>query len=187
MHYLPELYYLQDQKDFPLQKAVQVTAAAVGLWCDFFYAKIIMPKSKLLPSVDKQGQLPKYAGDREIFIVDLVNWLFENSLATGLFTLFLDDEPTPKRDKVAKFDHHDDTCCWVLNLTETEFSQLQSVWRENDLPEDLFYPEQAGLCIPYPGSGFKAKLWRALGVLKTYTPKQYQEEEKKQGYEERRG
>jgi hypothetical protein len=116
---------------------------------------------------------------REVFIADLVGWLFENSIIDDLFCLFLDSEPTPKPGKVAKFDHHDDTCCWVLNLTETEFAHLQAVWRANGLPEDLFYPERAGLCIPYPGMGLKARLLRALGIQKCYTPKQWENEEKR--------
>ncbi len=174
MHYLPELYYFQEQKDFPFRQAVLITAITVSRWCTYFYARVIAPKSKHISPVEKSGLLPRNAAAREVFVADLVSWLLDNSFSEELFYLFLDDEPVPKSGKVAKFDHHDDTCCWVLSLTKTEFAQLQAVWKTNGLPEDLFYPKPDSLCVAYPGNSLQAKLLRALGIKKCYTPKQWE-------------
>lgn len=176
MSYLPELYYLQDQEEFPYQQAVLVTATAISRWSSHFYAKLIAPMSKKIGLVEKSGPLPSDAQDREAFVAETVNWLFENSMCDELFCLFLDDEPAPNPGKAPKFDHHDDTCCWALNLSESEFAELQSLWRANSLPEDLFYPEEGGTCVPYPGTGLKARILRAFGVQMCYTPKQWESE-----------
>ena len=47
MIYLPELYYLQDQKDFPFQEAVRVTATVISRWSSHFYAKEAQTRSYL--------------------------------------------------------------------------------------------------------------------------------------------
>lgn len=176
MRYLAELYYLQDQKALPLAKAVRVTATAVAQWCDYFYAKIIAPTTKQVKPLEKSGSLPKNLQEKEAFVTELLQWLLENSITDELFCLLLDDQPVPQAGRIARFDHHDDTCCWVLNLSDDEFYELQITWREQGLPEDLFYPEWQTLCVPYPGEGMKARLLRALGVQKCYTPKQWESE-----------
>jgi len=176
MRYLPELYYLQDKRDFPFQKSVLVTATTVAQWCTHFHARIIAPKNHILP-IEKEGLLPTAPQEKETFVAQLVDWLFENSISDELFCLLLDDKPVPRSGEEAKFDHHDDTCCWVLNLTEEEFTECQAKWWANGLPKDLFYPEQESLCIPSPGRGLKAKLLRVLGVKKCSTPKQRQKEQ----------
>lgn len=176
MIYLPELFYLQDEKDFPFQKAVTVTAAAVSRWSSFYHAQLISPAVKQIDPREKSGPLPAGALARETFVRDLVGWLFEYSMVEGLFCLFLDDEIVPKTGSAAKFDHHDDTCCWVLNLTEKEFVELQSVWRANGLPDDLFYPQQEQICVPYPGTGIKARLLRLLKAQMCTTPRRWEHE-----------
>lgn len=176
MLYLAELYYLQDQRDFPFQKSVLVTATTVAQWCTHFYARVIASRSHLTLT-EKKGLLPTNPQEKEIFVAQLVDWLFENSISDELFCLLLDNEPVSRSGKVAKFDHHDDTCCWVLNLTEDEFAECQAKWLANGLPNDLFYPEHRTLCMPYPGVGLKAKLLRAFGAQKCYTPKQWQREQ----------
>lgn len=174
MIYLPELFYLQRRDgDFPFQRAVRVTAVAIGQWCTHFYAKIIAPKGGYKGPLERQGPLPENLCKREAFISDLLDWLFSNSEVEVLFGLLLDDDAICS-DRVAKFAHHDDTCCWVLNLTEEEFAQLQAVWRANGLPEDLFYPEHQQICVPVQGPGWKAHLLRALGVQQCYSPKEWE-------------
>lgn len=179
MRYLPELYYFEEQEDFPFRQAVLATATAVSQWCSHFYARVIVPLTKDTDPLEKGGLLPVDPQERQSFVADLVDWLFDNSAVDGLFCLFLDDEPAPQSGKTAKFDHHDDTCCWALNLMPDEFAHLQTTWKANGLPEDLFYPEHDGLCVPYPGTGLKARLLRALGVQRCYTPKQWENENQK--------
>ncbi|PWH18033.1 MAG: hypothetical protein DDG58_07130 [Ardenticatenia bacterium] len=171
--YLAELHYLQDQPCFPFQKAVSVTAITVARWCNYFYARLITLKANSTLVEERRGPLPAVAQEREAFVADCVCWLLENSITPQLFCLLLDDKPLPRSGRVAKFDHHDDTCCWVLNLSELEFAELQRVWKANNLPEDLFYPENQNRCLPYPGTDWKAKLLRVLGVQKCYTPRQW--------------
>ncbi|MCS7261679.1 MAG: hypothetical protein NZ765_13050 [Anaerolineae bacterium] len=179
MIYLAELYYLQDQQHFPYQKAVSVTATAVARWCTHFYARVIVPTSKSANLVmEKCGCLPADPEQRGTFVADCVRWLWQSSVIPDLFCLLLDDRPVPCKDRVAKFDHHDDPCCWVLNLSEHEFAVLQHIWKANDLPEDLFYPEGKQVCIPWPGTNRKARLLRALGAQKCYTPRQWEVEQR---------
>jgi hypothetical protein len=172
MRYCAELHYLQEQRGFPFPKAVAVTAKTVAHWCDHFYAEIIAPTTRQVKPLEKGGPLPNDLQAKEAFVADLLQWLFENSVTDTLFCLLLSDA-----DGVAKFDHPDDTCCWVLNVSDDEFAELQLRWRDEGLPEDLFYPEGKAVRIPYPGRTTKARLLRALGVQKCYTPKQWEREQ----------
>lgn len=174
MIFLPELYYLQDQQDFPFRKAVTITARTVGRWCNHYRAELIVPISETTQPRTCHGILPARGAEKEIFIEGLVAWLFAHSAVESLFALFLDAEALPVEGEVAKFDHHDDTCCWALNLTEREFGELRQAWVANDLPEDLFYPEGQGVCVPYPGRGVLARGIRSLGGQRCYTPRQWQ-------------
>lgn len=176
MLYLPELYYLQDQADFPLKKAVEVTAVTVSRWCSCYEAQLIAPFSKDIVPTQKSGALPEAMAERERFVGELVAWVFANSNPPELFALRLNDCALSEKGSVAKFDHPDDTCCWVLNLSESEFDELQEAWQAHGLPKDLFYPEGKQICVPYPGKGWKARLSRALGGQRCYTPKQWEQE-----------
>jgi hypothetical protein len=154
---------------------VLVTAKTVAQWCSYYDAKLLVPKASNLAPKQRTGSLPSDSQVKEVFVSELVNWTFENSLMNDLFALFLDDGPLPQSEGVAKFDHHDDTCCWVLNLNEGEFEELQAAWEAHDLPRDLFYPPQeVDYCIPVPGNGLKARVLRYLGVKNCYTPKQWE-------------
>ncbi len=181
MVYLAELHYLQEQRDFPFRKAVLVTATTVSRWSSYFYAELIATKSKHIAPTCKSGSLPTKRQAKEAFIAELVNWLIENSLADDLFCLLLDDGPVPQPGKVAKFDHHDTTGSWVLELTESEYAELQAEWKGHGLARDLFYPEGKTLHMPYPGKGLKARLLRSIGVQKYYTPKQWENEVRRMG------
>lgn len=176
MFYLPELYYLQDQANFPLQKAVEVTAITVSRWCSYYEARLIALLSKDILPAQKSGPLPEAMAERERFVGELVAWIFASSNPPELFALWLSDRPLSEKGRIAKFDHPDDTCCWVLDLSESEFGELQEAWRAHGLPTDLFYPEGKQICLPYPGKGWKARLLRAFGGQQCYTPKQWEQE-----------
>jgi hypothetical protein len=174
MIYIAELHYLQDQADFPVHKAVLVTATAVSRWSSRYSAKLIAARSNHISPSTKSGPLPAELKEREALVAELVSWLFESSLVDGLFYLILDNEPVKTLDHVAKFDHHDDTGSWALDLEEDEFAELQGEWKKHGLPGDLFCPQDSVFCIPYPGGGLRARLLRAVGVKKCYTPKQWE-------------
>lgn len=174
--YVAELYYLQDhKKTFPYRRAVKVTAQAVSRWCAYYYAKLLAPLSDRVRPRERAGRLPADPAERERFVGDLVDWIFANSVLDDLFVLFLDDRPVPRPRQMPKFDHPDDTCCWALNLNAEEFATLQAVWREHGLPEDLFYPPERTICVPYKGRAVGGKVLEALGFQKCYTPKQWEE------------
>ena len=86
----------------------------------------------------------------------------------------MDDEPVPRRGAVTKFDHHDDTGSWALDLTEREVAELQAAWQSHGLPKDLFYPAEQTVCVPRPGTGWLARVLRGLGVKQCYTPRQWE-------------
>lgn len=173
--YAAELFYWQDQESFPFERAFLVTARTVAQWCTHYQAKLVIPTRNYAGAIEKRGTLPSESAERASFITELAQWIFANSEINELFCLFLDNQPiVPQANRVAKFDHHDDTCCWALNLTEIEYTILQHAWSENDLPTNLFYPQQETVCAPYPGSGLKAKVLRLLGAQRCYTPMQWQ-------------
>lgn len=174
MIYTAELFYWQDRQSFPFQKAFLVTARTVAQWCTHYHAKLLAPARNYQGAIEKRGILPNESTEKTSFVTDLVQWIFANSEIDELFYLLLDNQPVQQANRVAKFDHHDDTCCWVLNLTEIEYAILQHSWSENGLPINLFYPQQETLCLPYPGNSLKAKVLRLLGVQKCYTPMQWQ-------------
>jgi len=151
-----------------------VTATTVSRWCSHYRAELIAAKSKDSAPTSKSGALPAEAQEKEAFATELVGWIFENSLMYSLFYLRLDDEPVPQQGNVTKFDHHDDTGSWALDLTESEFAELQAAWQSHGLPQDLFYHAEKTVCVPVPGIALKARLFRALGVQKCYTPKQWE-------------
>lgn len=173
MIYVAELFYWQDQQSFPFQKAFLVTVRTVAQWCTHYQAKLLAPAKEYTGSIERQGVLPSEPAGKASFVTELVQWIFENSEIDELFYLLLDNQPISQANRVAKFDHRDDTCCWFLNLTESEFAILQDAWGKNGLPLDLFYPEREMVCVPYPGKGLKAKVLRLFGAQKCYTPMQW--------------
>lgn len=178
MRYLAELHYFE-QADFPVCKAVLVTAIAVAQGCRHCYARILAPRTPSLPTKTRSGVLPADPRAKEAFVADLVGWLFEHPRFEDPFCLLLNDTPLPRRDGVARFDHHDHTSSWVLNLSAEAFAALQERWQAEGLPTDLFYPEDQTRCVPYPGRGSWPTLWHRLGAQKCYTPKQWEAEGKR--------
>ncbi|MEJ2352803.1 MAG: hypothetical protein P8Y03_23705 [Anaerolineales bacterium] len=176
MVYYLELYYLQEQKDFPTGKAILLTAVEVARWCSYYHAHLISPISNKITPIRRRGRLPADLAGKNAFIHELVDWIFDNSAIDEVFYLLLDDKPISQVGEPAKFAHHGDTSNWMLDLTESEFSRLQAVWKENGLPADLFYSHDSGLSVPYPGSGLTARLLRLIGVRKSYTPKQWEKQ-----------
>jgi len=182
MKYLPETFYF-DQADFPFKKAVTVTAKEVGVWCGYCRAQILSPK-KGGQCEERFGPIPQE--NKEAFIESTINWIFENSETEDLFALFLDISPIPQLNdpgfSCPKFCHHDDTCCWNLELNDEELNRLQLKWKEAGLPEDLFYPEDKAVHITKelgPIARAVAVFGGSMSLEKIYTPKQWQEEQKR--------
>lgn len=176
MVYFPELYYFFDTQGFLLEDAVKATAKGVGVYCTHYSAEILFPKIGVTET-KREGTLPQGKTDKRVFIEELVSWIFENSTTPDLFELHFDTEKGG-----GKFDHHDDTCCWLLNLTEDEFDEVREEWKRNGLPEDLFYEEGREKRVQRPLNLFDKLLVRVGFTVDTttmYTPKQWEAEKKK--------
>lgn len=179
--YEPELYYFNN-KVVALRKAVLISALSVGAKCKYYKARLIAP-NKGVKIFTKEGMLPENQKEKEIFIKDLVNWIFDNTQVEMLFALFLDDEPLFQKNRIAKFDHHDDTDCWVLNLVKEEFNKLQSALEKEKLPKNLFYPANQQKCVDVEIFPNKTGLfWKMINVFlgwqKSYTPMEWENRDK---------
>lgn len=176
MIYLAEVFYWREQKDFPFRAALEVTVQWVGEWCGYYLAEILAPRDRSQRPLRRQGPLPAEATERASFLGELVGWLLDSSLGNEPLRLLLDDQPIVRLGSTPKLAFYDSVDTWTLNLSEEEFSRIQALWSQHGLPTDLFYPQSAGVCVPWPGRGFGAKLLRLLGVQKCYTPKQWERE-----------
>ncbi len=174
--YSAELFYFWDTPDFPFRRAVEVTAATVARWSTHYYAALLAPRADCPGPRRRHGPLPASPDARAAFVADLVRWLFQSSSVDDVFALMLHTQPVPDPSAAAgaKFAHYDDTCCWTLSLTSDEFARLQDAWRAHGLPADLFYPADAEICVPYPGTRWWARLLRLFKVQKCFTPKQWE-------------
>ena len=131
MIYQCEADYFQN-KNYPLNKAILVIAGVVSRWCKFYQAKVIYPKNKK-QSVSFDGELSSTIKNKREKITEIVNLVLNNSEMPDIFYLKIDDrEISPER--IAKFDHHDDTDCWVLNLelNEPPYELTVKGWSEDD-------------------------------------------------------
>ncbi len=176
MHYVPEFYYLYNQPEFPLAKAIRIIATHLAQFCSYYEARLIVPNKGVLVT-EKRGELPASSSKKVQFVAELLQWFINNSEFPDLFCLRLYNEPrTPQ--ECAIFDHSDDTCCWVLNISETQFTSLQYAWQEAGLPRDLFYPEKQTIIVTKPLDWFGRALTH-IGFTfnggRHYTPKQWAE------------
>jgi hypothetical protein len=178
MFFLPELYYFSDHKSsLDFKKAVTITALTISNWCKYYYADLLIHRTRVKQAI-KQGALPKDETKHKAFVLDLLDWIFDNSLSKELFALYLSEKPIdPENTTVSeiKFNHPDDTCCWLLNLDSDEFQKLQQAWKENSLPTDLFYPKAEGKCALPQDKSIKSILRRILKIKRCYSPKQWEE------------
>ncbi len=163
MIYQPDLFYFFDTRNFPAERAFCVTARAVSKYSYDYSAKLLAPKRGMKDRI-RQGVMPQNDHEREKLIDDIYSWIAESSYDAGLYSLFLyDKQRNTDPEKCQKFDHHDDTCCCGLNLSDTEFAEVRAAWVQNDLPLDLFYPNLLGV-----QKGFHY-----------YSPRQWQSEQEK--------
>lgn len=161
MIYLFDTYY-KDKIDFVA--ALKAAAWYCAKIANYYEAEIIMPKKEFTSEKSINGYLER---QNENHVINIIDWLHANSDSDELFKLLIYNLPT-KKDEPMVFDHHDDTCCWALNLSEDQFIGLQQELITNHLPEDLFFESSKVVCVK-PGGimGF-------LGLTRCYTPKEYE-------------
>lgn len=120
-------------------KAFYLTALTVARFCDSYWdgnnhwffpsPKIIRIKDNLKFVTFIESELDKL-------------FFYLNTDPDLIFVFMLDKSPnqinTKNRKEPVKFDHHDTSDSWVLNLTMKEYAILQSEIGNNGLPTDLF-------------------------------------------------
>jgi len=162
MIYLFDTYY---SKKIDFVNAIKVSSAFASKFCSFYEAEVIFYEKNFKGLKERRGKLP--TTNKEEFVTELIEWILNSSLNDELFKLLMySDANSPKETCI--FDHHDDTCCWALNLTEDQFEGLQRELETNDLPIDLFYESSKSICIKEKG------IKGLLGFKKSYTPKEYE-------------
>ncbi len=142
MIYSPELQYFFDTADFPFWKVFLVTAEHLSEYAGAYDVHLFDRADVDNPKI--AGTLPDDPADRRAKIIGLAQWARDTVKNDGVFAFFLYRAGKDDQKEPALFDHHDDTCCWVLNLREAEFKSLQKAWRKAGLPVDLFYPSDQG-------------------------------------------
>ncbi len=162
MLYRPEFYYIYNQ-EFPFWKAFLLIAQTVAESCQDYSVEPLVPK-KGLQETQKHGLLPIDPTDKKVFVQQLVEWL-QASTDHYVFRFYLD----------GKFVCTAALSEWVLNISPQEFAELQKVWKENGLPEDLFYAQGEDIFV----GELDEHGHRLAG--KSYTPKEWEMERKKRG------
>ncbi len=177
MRYFPEFYYFYDQKGFPFEQAVLVTAMKVSEWCTHYQAELTGPTKVVMK---RQGALPLEAQEKQAFVQGLVRWVLSNSYPDD-FALFLGDfEMSQNKDELALFQHGHGICCWDLKMAEQQFQELQQAWEQHALPKDLFYQEGRQTIVALP-TGSILKEYDYTGVpCVTYSPKRWEEKQRKE-------
>ena len=174
MRYFPEVYYFYDQQGFPFEKAVLVTARKVSEWCTHYKAKLTGPAKVVM---ERRGSLPLEAQEKQTFVDDLVRWVLANSYPDDFALLLYDFEISQGKDELANFQHAHGTCCWGLDMTEQQFQELRHAWKQNELPEDLFYQEGQETKIALPTGPIKPGC--TVETYQAYTPKRWEEKKRK--------
>jgi len=147
MRYALEHCYWRGKDCFDVERIIRSAVLGVLDSCDYYYAEIMVPMKGVEETVRK-GTLPEQGEARRVFAKELFDWVFKNSVVLEIFTLYLDERPiAPGSSGEIIFSHDDDTCCWALHLTDTQYSVLLAQLEHDGLPVDLFYPESAVIWI----------------------------------------
>ncbi len=133
MIYSPQAKYFA-HSDFDFDKALKTTASFLALECNYYRAQLLTPKRGTVDT-KKEGEMPPTRKGE--FISQLVDWKTMYSRDVKVFAIFL-DEAEISGEKIPKFAYFKDISSWFLNLSESEFAELQKQLQENGLPNDLF-------------------------------------------------
>ena len=173
MLYIYEPYYFH-KAGFNFLNALRVTTQAIARWCDWYEAQLLTPKKGIKDEI-KSGMLPIEFEERIKFIDNLILWLTNNSDMANETRLFMDANPIQPEHKFSYYD----SAQWNLKLSPDEFLKLQQTWKDNGLPENLFYPAEKALRLLKP-LGFVGKFMTSLGFtwqsFELYSPKQWEDQ-----------
>lgn len=133
------------QKNIPASKLLYVTAMTAARWCRYYEINLLYPREDI-PAVIEKGRLPRKKKAKELFVQQLLDWMYQNSAIESRFGFSLDEKPigqVRQEKQMAKFDYNGDTSRWFLNLGEEELKELKAAWISNQFPEDFFLPDPA--------------------------------------------
>jgi hypothetical protein len=86
----------------------------------------------------RAGFLPLEQEERRAYGLDLVTWLKQSSEGCEFFLILCTDCTDQVESQKIKFRFGHEAAQWFLELTESEFQNLQVALRNNSLPETLF-------------------------------------------------
>ena len=138
MPYVANMKYFPEGETEFLKKILPVVIETIGQFCRY-YSVGVWTQKKIRPKFTR-GAFPDDQKEKREMLHAVSEYITDN-LESELFTLFMDSEKLSgwgRRKQGRKFDHHDDTDCWVLFLTEEEFRTLRSAFHLHGSPEDIF-------------------------------------------------
>lgn len=131
--------YFEEDYRGTLVRVLPIVINQVGVSCRHYRIGAYIPDPTIkLPSTWRA--LPSELQKKRDILEQMALFILSSSRPEE-FLLFLDPEPISHffpQTRPYKFDHHDDIDSWVLNLSESEYRELQKTLTEHELPEDLF-------------------------------------------------
>lgn len=186
MTFIPEPVYFfpahNEDKSLALSNerfkdAIIVTVLTMSRWYPRYEAELLMPIASAKNDRRREGTFSDDPRARAAEVQTLCAWIFDNSFGTDLFALFLRDKKNNAEDGIAPFDHHDDTCCWALDVSPEQFAELQSAWEAALLPKDLFYDAKLTIeTVRTPGTfvRFLNRFGFNIENKRCYSPKEWE-------------
>jgi hypothetical protein len=155
--YRPEYYYFSNGDKERFKVAVKATEVYAARWADSYVASNMRD-----PSTRKEGVLLGGPSDRQQVIRDVLDWLEgqTNSIHEQALSLF--------RGGDFLLDQHDEVP-GDLNLSSSEFEQLQDEWNRLGLPRDLYYPIEEQKLVIEPAEAYGT----VIRSQRAYTPLQW--------------
>lgn len=167
--YLAEPFHWNDG-DFPRAMARRVTVLGVARWVRFYEAHLLAPRRHCRRRRVRRGALPTAVAARAPALDALLRWLEDCSQVDTFRLLLGERSDTLTQDPLfARWEEDIET---TLCLTPARFAALRKVWQEAGLPPDLFALADEFTCQPWPGTSWKARLLRWLGVEQCLSPRE---------------
>ncbi len=142
VEYLPEPAYFREFQGFSSVDAARITARCVAQWADRYEAWPVG-----IPSVIREGALPRTAAARAMVVREALDWV-EAWLRRA-------ERPVTLAGLVLRWsgrivlDQHDGVPARLL-LTPAQFAAMQNCLESEGLPRDLYYPASEARVLEEP-------------------------------------
>ena len=168
--YMLETAYLKEGLE--LWAPVERVAEALLPWARAYEARLILPRRDTAPA-ERAGPLPEDVGERQALLRQVLAWIRESSECSDCFVLRLLGR---EEGEQPLFEFHDLPHDWSLFLTAHQWEAVQAALREAGLPDDLFFEADRMRCVPWPGTRWRDRLLRRLGVQRCFTPREWRKQ-----------